>query len=265
MKVSCLGPEGSYSLLAAKELCPDEDIILCHDFLSAVNALIEGESDAVVLPIENSIQGGVLQNLDLLKRARDLYAVKEKVLKIEHRLVIKDGTDLSDVNTVFSHPQALAQCSRYLDEFFPDAKRIPVNSTAESLDMIKNGECAGIVGAHISREGFTVLERNIANESANFTHFLLVKRGAENISERTSKIFYMATCKHRPGALLKLLQVMYVYDLNMTKIESRPIKEIPGEYSFFIEAEGDIGEYKIKKALEDIKKECIFFKLLGAY
>lgn len=265
MKVSCLGPDGSYSCLAARELSPDAEIVLCPTFLQAIASLGKGESDAVVLPIENSIQGGVLQNLDLLQRTEDLYAVKEYVLKIEHRLAYLNGSSLDKIRTVYSHPQALGQCSDFLNDYLPNAKQEAVDSTAESLEKIVDETCAGIVGSHVKREGIVLSEKSISNEASNFTHFLLLKRGKENIAEHTKRVFFHANCRHRPGALLKLLQVIYVYDLNMTKIESRPIRTSPGEYSFFIEFEGDYSDWKVKKAIEDIRSECSSLKILGAY
>ncbi len=246
-------------------MCEGDEIILCPTFFHAVNTLLSGEADGVVLPIENTIQGGVLQNLDLLQKTEDVYAVREYVLKIDHRLALMEGATIKDVKKVYSHQQALGQCAEFLTENLPNASLIATDSTAESLNMITDKSCAGIVGSHVKREGIMVSCENIADESSNFTHFLLVKRGVESVAEHTSKVFISAVCKHRPGALLKLLQVMYVYNLNMTKIESRPIKSSPGEYRFFVEFEGDISDWKVKKAIEDIKEECRVFKLLGAY
>lgn len=265
MKISCLGPDGSYSHLAVKNLCPDAEVELCRTFSQAVSELIKENADGVILPIENSIQGGVLQNLDLLQKSEDLYAVKEYVLKIDHRLAYMAGAKKEDIKIIYSHQQALSQCEEYIRTNFPEARLVNTNSTSESLDMIRDFSAAGIVGSHMKREGIVISPENIADETSNFTHFLLVERGYENIEPHTSKVFFSAVCKHRPGTLLKLLQVIYVYDLNMTKIESRPIKSSPGEYRFFIEFEGDYADWKVKKAIEDIKAECRSFKLIGAY
>lgn len=265
MKISCLGPDGSYSHLAVKNLCPNAKVMLCRTFSQAVNELINGNSDGVILPIENSIQGGVLQNLDLLQKSEGLCAVKEYVLKIDHRLAYMEGAKKEDIKVIYSHQQALSQCAEYLRANFPDARLVNTNSTSESLEMISDFSAAGIVGSHMKKSGMVMSPENIADETSNFTHFLLVKSGYENIETHTSKMFFSAVCKHRPGTLLKLLQVIYVYDLNMTKIESRPIKSSPGEYRFFIEFEGDYSDWKVKKAIEDIKAECRSFKLIGAY
>lgn len=265
MKISCLGPDGSYSHLAVKNLCPNAEVTLCRTFSGALNELVQEKVDGVILPIENSIQGGVLQNLDLLQKSEGLYAVREYVLKIDHRFAYMAGAKKEDIKVIYSHPQALSQCTEYLRTNFPEARLVNTNSTSESLDMIKDFSAAGIVGSHMKRDGIVISPENIADETSNFTHFLLVERGYDKIEPHTSKVFFSAVCKHRPGTLLKLLQVIYVYDLNMTKIESRPIKSSPGEYRFFIEFEGDYSDWKVKKAIEDIKAECRSFKLIGAY
>lgn len=265
MKITCLGPTGSYSFLAAERLCPDAEILGKDTFSFAISALLKGEADGVVLPIENTIQGGVLQNLDSFQKAEDLFAVKELLLPIDHRLAMKEGATLKDIQTVFSHQQALNQCSQFLSEKLPHAKLVQTDSTCESLNCIRDFSTAGIVGGHVKKEGITISEESIANEKGNFTHFLLLKKGKENLPLHSKKVFFSATCPHKPGALLRLLRAMYSFDLNLTKIESRPIPSSPGEYRFFIEFVGDIFDERVKKAVEDIKEECAEFRLLGAY
>lgn len=266
MKISCLGPEGSYSFLAARAMRPDDEIILCETFPVAAQTIESGGADGVVLPIENSIQGAVLQNLDVIEKFPDLYAIEEHILKIDHRLATKAGAKKEDIKTIYSHSQALSQCGEYLLKNFPSVRQIPTNSTAESLNKITDFSSAGIVGAHMKREGIVLSEENIADEKENFTHFLLFVKGENNFREHTSKIFFCATTfKDEPGTLLKLLQVMYIYDLNMTKIESRPIKNRLGEYRFFIEFQGDRADWKVRKALDDIKEHCLSFQLIGMY
>jgi len=265
MKISCLGPEGSYSVLAARAMRPHDEVTVYKNFPMAAAALESGNADGVVLPIENSLQGAVLQNLDIVQTFPDLYAVEEYVLRIDHRLAYKKGADLSRIRRVYSHRQALSQCGEFLYKNFPSAELIPTDSTAQSLEMITDDETAGIVGSHVKKEGVELSKENIADEKENYTHFLLFVKGEDGFREHSSKIFFSATLKDVPGALLKLLQVIYVYDLNMTKIESRPIKERPGEYRFFIEFEGDRADWKVIKAIDDIKEHCLSFRLIGMY
>lgn len=268
MKIGCLGPAGSYSCLAAKALSPQSEIALYKNFPSVVAALKCGEVDEIALPIENSIQGGVLQNMDLLADAEDLAAVKEYILPIEHRLVMQAGASLSDITEVYSHPQALGQCAVFLSEKLPEARLVPTDSTAASLQAADAPFRACIVGKHLTDtlgHGYFVYPEIIADEEKNYTYFQLVKKGKEHFCAPTKRIFFAAQLLHRPGTLYALLEVINRYGLNMTKIESRPIKNVLGEYRFFIEVEGDYFSEEIQSALGEIEACCRKFKLLGCY
>ena len=267
MKIGCLGPTGSYSELAAAEFSPSAQIVLYKNFPAVVKALKNGEVDEIALPIENTIQGGVLQNMDLLEQEENLFAVKAYALPIDHRLVTKEGVELVDITKVFSHSQAIGQCSVFLSEKLPSAQSVPVNSTAESLSMVQSKNDACIVGLHMCKnlQGYAVYPENIADEKTNFTHFVLVKKGEKCLQNPSERIYFAARLLHKPGSLYRLLGIINSYGLNMTKIESRPIKDQPGEYRFFIEIEGNYLSPEISKALADMKKLCQSFKLLGCY
>ena len=264
-KVGYLGPEGSYSSVAAKMLCPDSECVPYHSFSAAVGALLRGDAAFAVLPVENTLQGAVTQNLDLLYANPGLYAVREYLLPVEHRLIVREGTGLSDIRTVYSHQQAILQCGKFLSEKLPEANVVYTDSTVQSLAHVQSKSDAGIVGSHVSRQGFCFLGGNIADEQKNYTHFLLVAKGEENLPEHSRRVYFAATCPHEPGSLLKMLQILSVYDLNMTKIESRPIKNSPGEYCFFIELEGDRAENHVRAALDRLAEYSKNFKLLGCY
>ncbi len=263
LKASCLGPEGSYSELAARELCKGCGIVLCHSFSDAVSLLVGGEVGCAVLPVENSLNGGVLPVLDLLAGA-DIFGEEEYLLPIDHRLAMLEGVRREDVKTVYSHEQALGQCSQYLHENFPSAALIATASTAESVSRLDRTS-AGIVGAHVKREGLVLSAENIADNKQNFTRFLRVVRGDDGRAIRSSMVFLCAECAHRPGSLLGLLAIFYRHGLNLTRIESRPLKESFGQYRFFIEFAGDIASEKVRAALSEVKAYCTAFKLLGAY
>lgn len=264
-KVAYLGPDGSYSSLAAEKLCPEMRTMPCKTFAAAVSALLKGEAEAAVLPVENTLQGAVTQNLDLLYSNSDLFAVREYMLPIEHKLIARSGTRIADIRRVFSHEQAILQCSKFLAENLPDAQIVTTDSTMQSVSRICEAGDAGIVGSHVRAEGMEFVGENIADERSNFTHFLLVRKGKESLPPRSARVFFAAGCPHEPGALLKMLQILAVYDLNMTKIESRPIKNAPGTYCFFIEFEGDIGEKRVRFAIERLSEYTYNFKLLGCY
>lgn len=263
--VSYLGPEGSYSSLAAKELAPCAKPMPCGSFYAAVAALEDGRADCAVLPVENTLQGAVTQNLDLLYASDGLYAVREYLLKIEHRLIVREGTRLSDIKRIYSHEQAILQCGKFIARELPAAQIVYTDSTMQSVSRIKDAGDAGIVGSHVRAEGLVFLGGNIADEQKNFTHFLLVKKGQSSLPLHSERIYFAATCPHEPGALLKMLQILSVYDLNMTKIESRPIKNSPGEYCFFIEFSGDVANKNVRAALSRLEEYTKNFRLLGCY
>lgn len=264
-KIGYLGPEGSYSFIAAKGLRPQAPLLAYPGFPLAVASLTDGETDGIVLPIENSLNGGVMQNLDLLQYTDGICAVEEYTVKIDHRLVTKEGADVKNIKRIYSHSQALEQCASYLKKNFPYAQPCAVSSTSACLDMIKEDSDAGIAGAHLKREGLVFSQGNIADEDNNFTHFLLVKRGSVPEDKHTKKIYFSFTCRNKAGALLTMLQSVYEGGFNMTKLQSRPIKNTPEAYRFFIETEGDYALPEIKKALEHIKNSADEFKLLGCY
>lgn len=263
--VAYLGPEGSYSGLAAMKFRPEASYKACANFFDVMSSLISGECDCAVLPIENSLNGAVLQNIDLLQNTCGVFASEETVLPIDHRLAMLSGADMGGISHIYSHEQPLAQCSDYLRKHFPCAKLVPASSTAASLENIKTLSDAAIVGAHIKREGITLSDKNIADGANNFTHFLLVVRGSAASGKKSSKIFFSVTCSHVSGALLDILEPMRAGGLNMTKIQSRPIKDRVGEYRFFIEVEGDYSLSGVRKVLKCVENSAKSYKLLGAY
>ena len=281
MKIAFLGPEGSYSHLAAKEFLKTEnavkksawdwdECIPFRNFPEVLSAVEDGRVDAAAIPIENSIQGGVSQNLDLLQSSTDLYAVKELVIRIDHRLIYKEGVKLSQIGRVYSHRQALDQCAAFLGKEMPFASLRETESTGFGISRAvedESGKSAAIAGAHTEnlRSGFVMSEESISDEKNNYTHFLLIKKGEETVPATSERVFFSAVCPHRPGSLLALLQVIAKSGVNMTKIESRPVKNRPGDYRFFIEADIDISSNEAKEMLSSVRENTLECKLLGAY
>lgn len=261
--VSCLGPKGSYSQLAAEAMCEGQEIVLMNSFPAVVEALASGQVDRAILPIENSIQGGVLQNLDLME-TKELFAIREHVLPIDHRLVTRGKIPYNKIKCIYSHEQAIGQCSEFLEKHFQGVQRIFTRSTAECLERIGE-DSAGIVGGHVQGDGLVLSEENIANVKNNFTRFMLLERRTNRMPKHSNKVFFCAVCAHRPGALVELLQIFERHGLNLTRIESRPIRESFGKYRFFIEFAGDIGTPIVKTALKEAQKFCLRFRVLGAY
>ena len=265
MKIAFLGPEGSYSHVAAQYFLKAEsqdgakgvnfdECIPFRNFSEVLNAVSSGRVDAATIPIENSIQGGVSQNLDLLQASENLYAVNETVIKVDHRLIYKEGVKLSEIGRVYSHRQALDQCFEFLRKNIPFASLRDAESTA-----------FGITKAMEDESGFVMSEESISDEKNNFTHFLLIKKGEYTLPKTSSLVFFSTVCPHRPGSLLELLAIIAKHGVNMTKIESRPVKNRPGDYRFFIEADCDISSQTVKDMLEEIKQNTLECKILGAY
>ncbi len=281
MKIAFLGPEGSYSHLAAKEFLKTEatekklpgqwdECVPFRNFPEVLAAVENGRVEAAAIPIENSIQGGVSQNLDLLQEANGLFAVKALTLRVDHRLVYKQGVKLSEIGRVYSHRQALDQCAAYLSKELPFASLRETESTGFGISRAmedESGKSAAIAGAHVEnlRGGFVMGEECISDEKNNYTHFLLIKKGEESRPNASERVFFSAVCPHRPGSLLELLHLIAKYGINMTKIESRPVKNRPGDYRFFIEADCDIASSEVAEMLSAIEENTLECKLLGAY
>lgn len=263
-KVGYLGPDGSYTRLAAMRLCGNARLVPYESFAQGFKKLKNAELDAIVIPIENALNGGVVQNIDLLQTS-EAVAVRECTVKIDHRLATLESADASKVKRIYSHQQALEQCGKYLAEHYPDAEFLPTFSTAAGLDKIVSEQDACIAGSHIIREGIKLSNECISDEKRNFTRFLLVRRGTVDADFKSGKIYFSLTCKNRVGALSALLAPIAVNGLNMTRIESRPIKDKPDEYRFFIETEGDYSSPEVRKTLDSVKAAANDFKLLGCY
>lgn len=264
-RVGYLGPDGSYSKIAADLLRPNARHREYATFKAVMNALLSGECDSVVLPIENSLNGGVSQNIDILQNTEKVLAVEECVLKIDHRLAYLTGTKLGDIKRVYSHEQALAQCGEFLFKNLPNAELIAVPSTAASLKMIKSTSDAGIVGVQLKKDGIELSDCSISDEPYNFTHFLYIIKGEADEHRKSKRIYFSVTCKHEHGALLSILKPIADGGINMTKIESRPIKEKTGEYRFFIEIEGDYSSKAARQVLAEVSKRASSLKILGTY
>ena len=265
MRTGYLGPEGSYSYLAAKKMTPAGVLKAYDSFPLVFRALTVGEVDCIVIPIENSLNGEVTQNVDLMQEIPGILAVGECAVQIDHRLATLNGADIKGIKRIYSHRQALDQCAKYLFENFPEAELFAAPSTSASLDMVRTEEDACIVGAHTKREGITITESNIADYADNETRFLKVVRGGADGNKRTDKIYFSVTCPNVSGGLIKLLQRVAAHGLNMSKLQSRPIKDAKSEFRFFIEIECDYSKPEIKMAVEDIKSAALSFKMLGTY
>lgn len=261
------GLPGSYSEQALREYF-GEDIQNKNlpNFEDVFKTLETGEIDYGVLPLENSFTGGIAEVYDLLC-SYGFYIVGEKGIKVEHNLLALPGAGLKDIEEVYSHPQALQQCSSFLRSN-SDWNLISCSNTAVSAKIVS--ESASMSKAAIASKraaslyGLTVLRSYINNDSYNYTRFIIIGRNLE-IKKESDKISLAVAISHEPGSLYRVLSHFVKNDLNMLKIESRPILNKPWEYLFYVDFEGSLEDEKVKEAVKGIKEDSTYFQMLGIY
>ncbi len=265
--VAYLGPRGTFTEQATRRFFSGKKVKLVETpTIKAVFDLVaSGQAAYGVVPVENTLEGSVNITLDLLYRL-DVKICGEIQEPIRHNLIVKPGTRRSQIKVIISHPQALAQCSAYLEKNFPKAVLKEAPSTAAAVKSLKRFKSAAAIGTELAAKiyGMKVLERNISGENRNFTRFLVISlRDCEPTgNDKTSLIF---SVKDRPGALYAALEPFALRQINLTKIESRPSKDEPWTYIFFMEFEGHRENPECREALEELKKQCSYLKVLGSY
>jgi len=266
MKVAFQGEIGAYSESAVYSFFGSSAEVKPCKNLSDVFEIVEKEETHYgVVPVENSIEGSVNQTYDLF-REYNLKVCGEIVLKIAHCLIAHLGTQLNSIKTVYSHPQALAQCRKFLEQL--GCRLISTFDTAGSVKMIKERGLmkAGAIASERAAEiyGMNVLVKEIGDTPHNYTRFFVLSKQDSPPSgeDKTSIIF---SVKSVPGALYRILEEFTAKDINLTKIESRPTKRAPWEYNFYLDFEGHRNEEKCREALRAIKNKTLFVKILGSY
>lgn len=233
-------------------------------FETAMKDVAEGRADYAVLPVENTTGGAVGDVLDLQMKY-DCFAAAEVNLPIRHVLLGLPGTDLTEVKTVYSHPQGIAQCQTFL-EIHKDWARVPRSNTAASAKQVaedKDPTCVAIA-SELAGElyGLEVLERNIYTNASNTTRFVVIS-GRRVYARKAEKISICFECRHQTGNLYRLMAHLTVNGLNMTRIESRPVPGKNFEYRFFVEFEGNLSDPVVRHALAGIRRDAMVFRILG--
>jgi prephenate dehydratase len=263
-RVAFQGEPGAYSEMATMRYFRSSNLLPLKSLQEVFDALRYGEADFGVVPIENSIEGSVNETYDLLLDT-DSVASGEIYQRVRHCLIVNKGEG-SNIKSVYSHPQALAQCRRYLQERKLTA--IAAYDTAGAVKMIKqkkNMQVAAIASRRAAElYNMDILEEGIEDSKNNFTRFLIISKRTTNSTghDGTSMIF---SVKHIPGALYSILEEFANRKINLTKIESRPTKEKPWEYNFYVDFEGHVNDRIIREAVESVKKKAAFIKILGSY
>lgn len=263
MKLGVLGPEGTFTAAAAHEWRPSAETVFYEDVISAVEAVVSGEVDEAVVPVENSLEGSVGVTLDALMEY-PVIITGEVVVEIRHCLLALN-TD-AEIRIVLSHPQALAQCRRYLREHFPGVEIRTTGSTAHAAKLAKEFPEMAAVASHeaAGKYGLTIIDEDIQDRDENRTRFLVLsKESMSGNANKTSIGVYLK--RNRPGALYDILGEFAKRGINLTKIESRPSKKALGDYVFYIDFEGSTSEQRIKEALSQIEDKVEWLKVFGSY
>ncbi len=270
MRVAYSGVEGAFAHIASKKMYPKAIYIPYKDFDSAYQAVENGECDACVLPIENSYAGDVSSVMDLAFFG-NLYVTQALDLEIDHSLIGCEGTTKDDIKTVVSHPQALSQCSDYINE--KGYKEISYQNTALAAKYVKEANDKSL-GAIASREtaelfGLNVIENKINTSRTNTTRFLSFSRAINLNSDEKRKMgehfILVFTVRNEAGALAKTIDIIGAHRYNMRNLRSRPMKELPWSYYFFVEADGNINTQNGKDMLRELSATCDKLKLVGTY
>ncbi len=261
------GADGAYSQAAMMQYFGEEITSFHVDtFRDAMLAIDEGSADFAVLPIENSTAGIVSEIYDLLVEFEN-YIVGEQVIRIEHCLLGLPGTEISDIHTVYSHPQSLMQSARFLQEY-PQWKQISMKNNAFAAQKVKadgdKGQAA-IASEYAAKiYGLEVLKKGVNQSQSNSTRFIIVTN-QKIFRKDAGKVSICFEVPHESGSLYHMLSHIIYNNLNMNKIESRPIEERNWEYRFFIDFDGNLGDSAVKNALRGLREEARNMKILGNY
>ena len=265
LKIAFQGEPGAYSEQAVFDYFGEVESLPCESFDAVFEAVNAGRSEAALIPIENSLAGSIHQNYDLLMR-NDLFIVGEYHLRVRHCLIVNPGAKMEQIRTVYSHPQALGQCAGYLRKRGIIAEA--VYDTAGSVKMLKESgahDTAAIASRRAAElYGMQILEEGIEDNAENYTRFLAIQKEAV-IPTGEAKTSIVFTLKNQPGSLFRAISAFALRDIDLTKIESRPLQGKPWDYLFYIDFIGSTDDEKTKRALDHLDEYAVTLRVLGSY
>jgi prephenate dehydratase len=266
-RLAFLGPAGTFSEQAALLRDPQAQLLPFATVAAVAAAVDSGMADEGIMAIENSLEGSVTDTLDVLIHESTLSIRRELVLPIEHCLLVKPGTTADQVSTVYSHPQALGQCRRFLERCFPKARVEASLSTTAAVEQMMQQDGAAAVATMRAAELYNVqvLARGIQDNPSNETRFVLVAASDSAATGRDKTSLAFSVAQDRPGSLVDALKEFSDRRINLTKIESRPTKQELGRYVFLVDLEGHRTDPKVAEALERVQALAYFFKVFGSY
>ncbi|MEP1383396.1 MAG: prephenate dehydratase [Paraglaciecola sp.] len=271
-RVAFLGDKGSYSYLATQKYFsrrPGELLeIGCHSFSEIIAKVETNEADYAVLPIENTSSGSINEVYDQLQHT-NLSIIGELTHPINHALLVSTDTDISNIKTLYAHPQVFAQCSHFLAEL-GNVEVKPCDSTSAAMLRVAElkSENAAAMGSETGGRlyGLHAIQSNLANQKENHSRFFVVARKSVNVPLQVpAKTTLVMSTVQKPGSLVEALMVLRDNNINMTKLESRPITGNPWEEMFYLDVEGNIQDGPMQSVLETLQSMTRYFKVLGCY
>lgn len=270
--VAYQGTDGAFSHQAAlrhfEERYSDVQCLGYDTFRQAAEAVEEAEVDYAILPIENTTAGSINETYDILGDGK-LHIVGEEAIRVIHCLLALEDVSIDRIRRIMSHPQAIAQCSNFLAKLHHCKVESYIDTAMSAKKVLEDGDLsqAAIAGSYAAEiYGLKILERDLANQSENFTRFVIVSRDPVEVDQQIPcKTSLLMVTSHEEGSLISCLKVLDEHDINMTKLESRPRPNEPWKYQFYLDIQGNIANYDTQLALEELEQKASSLKVLGSY
>ncbi len=266
-KIAFQGEKGAYSELAAKRYFPSKNIELIpyKTFADVFHAIAKRKVDSGIVPVENTLNGGIREVFNLLDE-QSVYVTGEIKLRISHMLLGIPSSKLTGIRKVYSHPQALLQCRKFIrNAGLSQAEYYDTAGAAKFVAERGDPSLAAIAGQSAAEDyGLVILKKNIESDGKNFTRFLVVSRDSvvAGDADKTTVVFSL---RNQPGALHKILSVFAIRDIDLLSIDSIPIVGRPWEYKFFVDFRGGVFEESQSRAIEHLREICPHVKVIGSY
>ncbi|MEJ2359450.1 MAG: prephenate dehydratase [Deinococcales bacterium] len=265
-RIAYQGVVGAFSEEAALKFAPDAEPVGFPSFEEAFSAAVNGECQFACLPVENSLAGSINQTYDLLTDSV-LHVVGEQIVRVHHNLLVKPGVKLEDVKRVYSHTQALQQCQSFIRKHGFEAVTDFDTAGAAKLLAENGGQGKAAIASKRAAEayGLEVLAEEIEDLDFNFTRFFVLGTDERPKESDTNKTSLVLATRHKPGSLVDCLQEFPRNGINMTKLESRPRRDKPWSYLFYVDIEGHIEDENVATAITALMRKAAFVKFLGSY
>jgi len=266
--IAYFGPKGTYTEEAAFQYDPEADLQPFTTIPAVGLAVTSSTTDLGVVPIENSLEGAVNNTLDILISQPDLSIFNELVLPINHYLMVKPGTNISDIQVIYSHPQSLGQCQEYLESRFPNVQQIAsLSNSAAVADMEKSPIAAAAIGPQRAAGlyGAEIIDHDIQDSPNNMTRFVVLAHHDHPPTGDDKTSMCLSFGQEAPGVLYRALNEFASRNVNLRKIESRPTKLMLGQYIFLIDCDGHREDQLVKEAIQALNTSNSALKVLGSY